>query len=135
LLSAFTTEARKQAMLRGQKKVIRAHYENGHLLLKEDFVRLPYDVQMPASYEASRPAYDGQLPELIYSYMKSVPGEMTGIESSGRAKIRQLLCDIVQIYALQFKIIDNLLGILKSELCITETKSGNQANSGSDICC
>jgi hypothetical protein len=42
LLGAFASEARKQASVRGQRKLIRAQYENGLLLLKEDFVRLPY---------------------------------------------------------------------------------------------
>jgi len=41
LLSAFAGESRRQALACGQRKVIRAHYENGLLIVKEDFVKLP----------------------------------------------------------------------------------------------
>ncbi len=41
LLKAFANETRRQNLAIGKRKIIRAHYENGHLIVKEDFVRLP----------------------------------------------------------------------------------------------
>jgi hypothetical protein len=46
LLSAFSNEARRESLesiAHGQRKLIRAHYEKGLLVVKEDFVRLPSD--------------------------------------------------------------------------------------------
>ena len=42
LLGAFSHEAKRQSfesMLKGQRKVIRAYYQKGLLVLKEDFIR------------------------------------------------------------------------------------------------
>ncbi len=41
LLKAFANETRRQNLAIGRRKVIRAHYENGLLIVKEDFVKLP----------------------------------------------------------------------------------------------
>ena len=41
LLNAFASETRRQNLASKKRKVIRAHYENGLLVVKEDFVRLP----------------------------------------------------------------------------------------------
>jgi len=41
LLSAFASETRRQNLSRAKRKVIRAHYENGLLVTKEGFLRLP----------------------------------------------------------------------------------------------
>ena len=44
LLNAFADETRRQSLeylMHGQRKLIRAHYEKGLLVLREDFVRLP----------------------------------------------------------------------------------------------
>lgn len=41
LLKAFSEEARRQNLAEAKRKIIRASYENGALVLKEDFVRLP----------------------------------------------------------------------------------------------
>ena len=44
-MSAFSNETRRQSLeliVRGQRKLIRARYEKGLLILKEDFVRLPH---------------------------------------------------------------------------------------------
>jgi hypothetical protein len=41
ILSACANETRRQNLARQKRKVIRAHYENGLLVVQEDFVRLP----------------------------------------------------------------------------------------------
>ncbi len=44
LLNSFAEETRKQSidsLMSGQRKLIRAHYEKGLLVLREDFIRLP----------------------------------------------------------------------------------------------
>jgi hypothetical protein len=41
LLNAFASETRRRNLMCAKRKIIRAHYENGHLIVKEDFVRLP----------------------------------------------------------------------------------------------
>jgi hypothetical protein len=41
LLSAFANESRRQNFASEQRKILRARYEKGLLVVKEDFVRLP----------------------------------------------------------------------------------------------
>jgi len=126
LLGAFSSEARKQALVRGQRKLIRAQYENGLLLLKEDFVKLPYGHIPPASNAGTYtcpPAGVAGVPtkamQILFSKAQAQPKPPTHIDAellTGKEKLHLVLGEIVQMYSLQFKIVDELLGILKSEL-------------------
>ncbi len=55
LISAFSNEQRRQSLeslVHGQRKLIRAHYEKGLLVLKEDVVRLPNGYGQIASLQS-----------------------------------------------------------------------------------
>jgi hypothetical protein len=119
LLGAFSSEARKQALVSGQRKLIRAQCENGLLHLKEDFVRLPYSESQPTSItkpynQANNPS---KAMSVLFSRAKPTQTIPIDIEQlSPKEKLHVVVGEIVQMYSLQFKIIDELLGILKGEL-------------------
>lgn len=51
LLNAFTNETRRESSVVGHRRLIRAHYEKGLLVLKEDFVKLPHVYGQSASLQ------------------------------------------------------------------------------------
>jgi hypothetical protein len=120
LLDAFASETRKEALFRRQRKIIRAQCENGLLLLKEDFIQLPPSVHRQMNWtETNLPKTDFCL--LSDGNKFSVPGQKNEPcffeqSPSGKEKIQELLRLVVQMYALQFKIIENVVGILKNEI-------------------
>jgi hypothetical protein len=126
LLSAFAHEARKQASVSGQRKLIRAQWENGLLLLKEDFVKLPHVHNSVGTRQSVSPDSSHLLPDkrtksiqIIFSRFSDqtmTPNMVDNPQLSGKEKLRHVLPDVVQMYSLQFKIMDDLLRILKSEL-------------------
>jgi hypothetical protein len=124
LLGAFASEARKQALVCGQRRLIRAQYEKGLLVLKEDFVRLPYMHIPPRPSQVADPYSYAELPnpstkdmQILFSKATATrPKVMDETQLNNKEKLRLVLYEIVQMYSLQFKIADSLLGILKSEL-------------------
>ena len=128
MLDAFDSETRTQAFFRGQRRIIRAQCENGLLVLREEFVRLPYERIETGSGCNQDISTNAELyprsdkSSLILSDLTIGTALIDRSQTSGKEKIRQLLYHIVQMYALQFKIMDNVLGILKSELRLKEAQ-------------
>ena len=112
LLGAFANEERKRTFSGGHKKVIRAQYENGLLLLKEDILRLSY-----LSGPAPGDQIANQNHSIFWSQTKAPPPiPIDRNPQSAKEKLHLVVGEIVQMYSLQFKIVDELLGILKTEL-------------------
>ncbi len=75
-------------------------------------------MQMPTGLsQAAYPPPHTNFPHFSQAQSQSITDNVfDDASSTGKEKLQVVLCEIVQMYALQFKIVDNLLGILKSEL-------------------
>ena len=92
--------------------------------MKEDFVKLPYmqlrtgtsQTTYPSSALPEAPTKSIQIIFSRFSEQAMIPDAVDNPQLSGKEKLRQVLPEVVQMYSLQFKIVDDLLKILKSEL-------------------